>query len=224
MAPLSRRMFFTSRSDGELVGPDFCLICAPRRLTVSPTKLGLQIADKNVHARLREGLRAAAQGSHRACSQCAMGRSSSRGRRHRGLAQALQRGSSPFEPRLFDAGRVRRESQADQRSSRFRNGPGAARHGGLRAPARCSTVLEGTIEGTRDAGSLKLTVLRRIKAVCQRALVDQTISAYGAAQAVQRHDRLTGPGHRPKVRKILHTTFDLECRSSPRFVPAPQYP
>jgi mutator family transposase len=38
------------------------------------------------------------------------------------------------------------------------------------------------------------------------ALVDQTISGHGAAQAAQRHDRLTGAGHRPKVRKILGTT------------------
>ena len=84
--------------------------------------------------------------------------------RDRGLAPALQRGPAAFQPRLFDAGRVRRESQADQRSSRFRNGPGRCATRGLRAPARCSTVLEGTIEGTGDAGSLKLTVVRRIRA------------------------------------------------------------
>jgi putative transposase len=40
----------------------------------------------------------------------------------------------------------------------------------------------------------------------RHALVDQTVSEYGAAQAAQRHDRLTGAGHRPKVRKILDTT------------------
>lgn len=33
-----------------------------------------------------------------------------------------------------------------QRSSRFRNGPGRCAMRGLRAPARCNTVLEGTIK------------------------------------------------------------------------------
>jgi hypothetical protein len=37
-------------------------------------------------------------------------------------------------------------------------------------------------------------------------LVDQTVSEHGAVQAAQRDDRLTGAGHRPKVRKILDTT------------------
>ena len=39
---------------------------------------------------------------------------------------------------LFDAGRVRRESPTDQRSSRFRNGPDATRHGGF-APRPVAT-------------------------------------------------------------------------------------
>ena len=84
--------------------------------------------------------------------------------RHRGLAPALQRGSAALQPRLFDARRVRREARTDQRSARFRNGPGRCATWGPRAPARCKTVLEGTIEGTGDASSLQLTVVRRIKA------------------------------------------------------------
>src|SRR5258708_3902939 len=32
---VARRMVFTSRSDGELPVTDFCLICAPRRATMS---------------------------------------------------------------------------------------------------------------------------------------------------------------------------------------------
>ena len=44
----------------------------------------------------------------------------------------------------------------------------------------------------------------------RHALVDQTISEYGAAQAAQRDDRLTGAGHRPKVRKILDTTSSMQ--------------
>ena len=32
---VARRMFFKSRSDGELAVPDFCLICAPRIATMS---------------------------------------------------------------------------------------------------------------------------------------------------------------------------------------------
>jgi hypothetical protein len=40
-------------------------------------------------------------------------------------------------------------------------GRGAKR--GLRAPARCNTVLEGTIERPGDAGSSSLTVVRRIR-------------------------------------------------------------
>jgi len=46
-----------------------------------------------------------------------------------------------------------------------------------------------------------------------RALVDQTISEHGAAQAAQRHDRLTGAGQRPKVRKILDTTNSFSTTS-----------
>ena len=56
------------------------------------------------------------------------------------------------------------KSPTDQRSSRFRNGPGRYATWGLRAPARCNTVLEGTIERAGDAGSLNLTVVRRIRA------------------------------------------------------------
>jgi len=42
---------------------------------------------------------------------------------------------------------------------------------------------------------------------CRHALVDQTISEHGPAQAAQRDVRLTGARHRPKVRKILDTTL-----------------
>ena len=41
---------------------------------------------------------------------------------------------------------------------------GTLRDIGLRAPVRCNTVLEGTIERPGHAGSLKLTVVRRIRA------------------------------------------------------------
>ena len=74
-----------------------------------------------------------------------------------------------FEPRLFDAGRVRRKAQSERRSPRFRNGPGRCGRRGLRAPARCSTVPHGTIRGTGDASSLKLSVVRRIRAGQPRA-------------------------------------------------------
>jgi hypothetical protein len=40
----------------------------------------------------------------------------------------------------------------------------------------------------------------------RHALVDQTISEYGAAQAAQSHVRLTQTGPPTKVRKILDTT------------------
>jgi transposase-like protein len=40
----------------------------------------------------------------------------------------------------------------------------------------------------------------------RHALVHQAISEHGAAQAAQRHVRLTTAGYRPKVRKILDTT------------------
>jgi Integrase core domain len=76
----------------------------------------------------------------------------------------FQRGSLAFEHRLFDGSRVRREAQTDQRSSRFRNGPGRCGRWSLRTPARCNTVLEGTIQAAGDASSLKLTVVRRIRA------------------------------------------------------------
>jgi hypothetical protein len=46
----------------------------------------------------------------------------------------------------------------------------------------------------------------------RHALVDQTISQHGAAQAAQRHDRLTRAGHRPKVRKILDTTENVKSQ------------
>jgi hypothetical protein len=84
--------------------------------------------------------------------------------RDRGLTQALQRDSPALEYRLFDAGRVRREAHAQRGSVRFRNGPGRCATRGLRAPARCITVLEGTIEEPGDAGSLNLAVVRRIGA------------------------------------------------------------
>jgi hypothetical protein len=46
----------------------------------------------------------------------------------------------------------------------FRNGPGRCAIWGLRAPARCSTVLEGTIEEPGNASFLMLAVVRRIRA------------------------------------------------------------
>ena len=82
--------------------------------------------------------------------------------RHRSLAPPLQRGAPSFEPRLFDARRVRRKTE--RRSTRFRNGPGRCAIWGLRAPARCISVLRGTFKRQGDAGSLKLTVVRRIRA------------------------------------------------------------
>ena len=54
--------------------------------------------------------------------------------RHRSLASSLQRGSSAFEPRLFDARGVRRKASTDQRSSRFRNGPGRCATSGASRP------------------------------------------------------------------------------------------
>ena len=62
----------------------------------------------------------------------------------------------------FDTGQVRREASTYQRSSRLRNGPAGCAMRGLRAPARCNTVLEGTIERPGDAGSSNLTMVRRI--------------------------------------------------------------
>ena len=53
---------------------------------------------------------------------------------------------------------------------------------------------------------------RQAAAHRRHALVDQTVSEHGPAQAAQRDDRLTGAGHRPKVRKILDTTRHV-CRS-----------
>ena len=55
------------------------------------------------------------------------------------------------------------------------------------------------IHGTRH-------IERQAPAHRRHALVDQTISKHATAQAAQRDDRLTGAGHRPKVRKILDTT------------------
>jgi putative transposase len=80
--------------------------------------------------------------------------------RHRDVAQALQRGAPAFEPRLFDAGRVRGEAQGERRSTRVGNGPGRCAAWGLRAPARCITVPQGTFEGTREASRLKLKLVR----------------------------------------------------------------
>ena len=79
---------------------------------------------------------------------------------HRDMAQALQRGAAAFEPRLFDAGRVRREAQGERRSTRAGNGPGRCGRWGLRAPARCITVPQGTFEGTTEASILKLKLVR----------------------------------------------------------------
>jgi hypothetical protein len=84
--------------------------------------------------------------------------------RDRGLAQTLQRSPPAFEHRLFDAGGIRRKAQRERRSVRFRNGPGRCATWGLRAPARCNIVLQGTIQAAGGAGSLKLTMVRRIGA------------------------------------------------------------
>lgn len=78
------------------------------------------------------------------------------------LAPSLQRGSPSFEPRLFDADDIRREAQRTAPASA--TGRGAALNRGLRAPARCSNVLEGTRQQPGEAGSFKLTVVRRIRA------------------------------------------------------------
>jgi hypothetical protein len=76
------------------------------------------------------------------------------------LEQTFQRDPAAFEPRLIDAGRVRRKAQKS--SSRFRNGPGRFANRGLRTPARCSTVFgEASIGG---AGSSNLAVVREIRA------------------------------------------------------------
>src|SRR5689334_12389285 len=82
--------------------------------------------------------------------------------RDRSLAPPLQRGSPAFEPRLFDAGSFRGKLQSAAPASA--TGRDAARCRGLRAPARCNIVPEGTIEEPGDASSLKLTVARRIRA------------------------------------------------------------
>jgi Integrase core domain len=80
--------------------------------------------------------------------------------RHRSLAPSLQGDSSPFEPRLFDADGVRRKAQPAAPASA--TGRGGCARAGLRAPARCNIVPEGSIEEAADARSLKLTVVRRI--------------------------------------------------------------
>lgn len=83
---------------------------------------------------------------------------------HRSLAQTLQRGAPAFGPRLFDAGRVRRKASTHQTQLRFRNVPGRCAMRGASRPARCSSVLEGTIERPGDAGSSNSNVVRRIRA------------------------------------------------------------
>ncbi|MEA2634774.1 MAG: putative transposase [Chloroflexota bacterium] len=59
---------------------------------------------------------------------------------------------------------VTKLKEKKRRSPRFRNGPGRCAVWGLRAPARCSTVPHGTIERAGDARTLKLSVVRRIRA------------------------------------------------------------
>jgi transposase InsO family protein len=59
-------------------------------------------------------------------------------------------------PAAFDA-----ELNAQRAASA--TGRDAAQDRGLRAPARCSTVLEGTRQEPGDASSLKLTMVRRIR-------------------------------------------------------------
>ena len=57
-----------------------------------------------------------------------------------------------------------------------------------------------------DGNSALNLAAARLQAHRRHALVDQTVSEHGAAQAAQRNHRLTGAGHRPKVREILDIT------------------
>jgi hypothetical protein len=76
----------------------------------------------------------------------------------------------------IDAGGVRRKAQ-ERRSSRLRNGPGRWAQRGLRAPARCNTVLEGTIERAADAGSLNLTGRSKVKYPSTMAMTSRSSPA-----------------------------------------------
>src|SRR3981081_4613769 len=84
--------------------------------------------------------------------------------RHRKLAPALQRGAAAFEPRLSDAGRIRRTAQGASFSVRAGNGPGRCGTWGLRAPARCSTASQGASGASNKGRRLKLKLVRRNRA------------------------------------------------------------
>ena len=83
------------------------------------------------------------------------------GPRHRGAVAPDQRAWRAALPAL----RGRCSPQGSKSSSRFRNGPGrCVRYQGLRVPARCTIVLEGTRQQPGDANSLNLAVVRKIRA------------------------------------------------------------
>ena len=77
------------------------------------------------------------------------------------LATALQRGAAAFEPRLSDAGGVRRWTDATQRHDG--NGPGRCGIWSLRAPARC-IIAPSRGKRSKRGGRLKLAVVRRSRA------------------------------------------------------------
>jgi hypothetical protein len=81
-----------------------------------------------------------------------------------GRAPALQHGAAALEHWLFDAGGLRRKDSATDRSANDGNGPGRCACLGLRAPARCLTVPQGTTDASNKGASLKLNVVRKNRA------------------------------------------------------------
>ena len=59
-----------------------------------------------------------------------------------------------------------------------------------------------------DGNSATQPGRRQAPAHRRHALVDQTVSEHGAAQAAQRDDRLTGAGHRPKCERFWTLPID----------------
>jgi hypothetical protein len=114
----------------------------------------------------------------------------------------------------------RRPCPRPWRTTRFRRSTGAASEPTIRSSASCERFADARAWSAPSRRQLGTQSGRRQAPAHRRhALVDQTISKHAAAQAAQRDDRLTGAGHRPKVRKILDTTVPSALGTSSSIQP-----
>src|SRR6516164_6530065 len=81
--------------------------------------------------------------------------------RHRSVEAPFQRSETALEPGVSDAERVRGEAEERCGSDPSGNGPGRCGTWGLRAPARCTTALQGACTTRSVDAGLKLILVRR---------------------------------------------------------------